>query len=409
VKATRPFVQASRVAALGALAFTAACSSDAGVIAGPESATRLAPTALPAFDITPSPSDVVVSSDPTTYWRTFTANNSGRATTEFWDNLSADGLLGPNACNVGYFASKTIVSTCTSMSPGTLANALTTQYTQYLSGAAAPAPGAPAPFTFSGEQSYTLKLEGSIAGEESDIGYFYRDDDGVLQLKEIASFGAKSVGSTFTITPEMVNGNPWGFYITNTFNVATGGCSSPDTDCSDAVGGFETQPFQQFALFLNSAGTKYLVGAEDNALELLAGEEVRDSDYNDYLISVTPLARGGQGCSPGFWKNAKFAWTGSGYSREQTFASVFGSNAFGAMTLDQVLGNGGGGLAALGRQTVAALLNAAVIGSNYEYSTATVIAKFNAAIASGKIEAQKNDFEQYIDTNGRSCPLSNGK
>jgi hypothetical protein len=72
------------------------------------------------------------------------------------------------------------------------------------------------------------------------------------------------------------------------------------------------------------------------------------------------------------------------------------------MTLLQVLGQGGGGLKALGRHTVAALLNAASPDVASGYTTAQVIAAFNAAFASGNYTALHDEFE---DANEQGCPL----
>ena len=61
------------------------------------------------------------------------------------------------------------------------------------------------------------------------------------------------------------------------------------------------------------------------------------------------------GCSQGYWKNhSSWPWP---YTQSTLFGDVF-EDAFPGMTLHAVLWQGGGGLNALGRQTVAALLNA---------------------------------------------------
>jgi hypothetical protein len=68
-----------------------------------------------------------------------------------------------------------------------------------------------------------------------------------------------------------------------------------------------------------------------------------------------------RGCTPGYWKQSQHfdSWP-AGYSPYQSFDSLPGfDNAYPGMTLLQVLSQGGGGLAALGRHTVAALLNSA--------------------------------------------------
>jgi hypothetical protein len=122
-----------------------------------------------------------------------------------------------------------------------------------------------------------------------------------------------------------------------------------------------------------------------------------------YNRALPPPPSGGEGCTPGYWKQSHHfdSWP-SQYSPYQAFSSVF-ANAFPGKTLLQVLGLGGGGLNALGRHTVAALLNSASSGVDYDLATAAVINAFNAAYASGSYEAQKNIFAGY---NEQGCPLN---
>lgn len=115
---------------------------------------------------------------------------------------------------------------------------------------------------------------------------------------------------------------------------------------------------------------------------------------------------GGQGCTPGYWKQSQHfgSWTAP-YTPTTAFSSVF-ANAFPGMNLLQVLSQGGGGMKALGRHAVAALLNTASASVSYDLTTAQVIASFNTAYASGDagtIEAQKNTFDML---NNLGCPLA---
>ncbi len=123
--------------------------------------------------------------------------------------------------------------------------------------------------------------------------------------------------------------------------------------------------------------------------------------YVQVYNSVRPPA-GGQGCTPGYWKQAQHfgSWT-TPYTPATAFSTVF-ANAFPGKSLLDVLGANGGGLNALGRHSVAALLNAASAGVESGMTSAEVIAAFNAAYASGNYEAQKNVFEQM---NEQGCPL----
>lgn len=204
----------------------------------------------------------------------------------FWDNLSADGTAAATACNAGFYATGALDAGCRNMSAGTFAN-----QGGYTGGAFWASGDDPAPFMFSGTEGYNLQLLGAIAGGSSEFGIFTRESDGLggwnYSFNAIPSFGSKAVGSTFGISP----GLNWGFYIRNSFNPETGGCSATGF-CSDAAGGYLAAPFNQFVLMRSeNAGQyghfKYLLGAEDNALGLLPNGSYFDSDYNDYLVEVT--------------------------------------------------------------------------------------------------------------------------
>ena len=95
------------------------------------------------------------------------------------------------------------------------------------------------------------------------------------------------------------------------------------------------------------------------------------------------------------------SWT-SPLTPSTQFSSVF-ANAFPGKTLLQVLSAGGGGLTALGRHAVAALLNTASLGVDYGMATAGAVDAFNAAYASGAFETQKNIFEA---ANEKGCRLN---
>lgn len=115
-----------------------------------------------------------------------------------------------------------------------------------------------------------------------------------------------------------------------------------------------------------------------------------------------PPPTGGEGCTPGYWKQPQHfdSWAAP-YTPSTLFSSVF-ADAFPGMNLVQVASLHGGGLNALGRHTVAALLSSASGGVEYDMSTSAVISAFNAAYASGDYETQKNIFAGY---NEQGCPL----
>ncbi len=113
---------------------------------------------------------------------------------------------------------------------------------------------------------------------------------------------------------------------------------------------------------------------------------------------------GGEGCTPGYWKQRHhFGSWPAPYTPNTPFSDVF-ANAFPGKTLLQVLSQGGGGLKALGRHTVAALLSAASPDVNYDLAPNDVIDLFNRAYAAGRkyYERLKNFFERL---NQQHCPL----
>jgi hypothetical protein len=228
----------------------------------------------------PTPSQVVISSDGGMFVP-FVANNSRRETSEFWDNFSADATPTSPNCNVGFYASGTFSSGCQYGAPGSNAN-----QGGYLTGAyLARNLNMPAAFVFNGAYSYTVRFLGTYTAAPSEVGYFTKT--GTAYVLHPFTF---AVNGTATVN---TGGQNWGFYIRNNFNPDQTGCSTTPSGahCSDATGGYTMVPFQQFALFRNSTGTSYLVGAEDNRLETIpTGASGRDSDYNDYMFSVVPAA-----------------------------------------------------------------------------------------------------------------------
>lgn len=126
----------------------------------------------------------------------------------------------------------------------------------------------------------------------------------------------------------------------------------------------------------------------------------------EFFNSQIPVTGGGEGCTPGYWKQTQHFDSWVGYTQNQLFSSVF-VNAFPGKTLLEVISTGGNTAGeALGRHAVAALLNAAAgSGVSYDLTTAQVIAGFNAAWGGTKnqMNAQKDIFAGF---NQQGCPLN---
>ena len=116
-----------------------------------------------------------------------------------------------------------------------------------------------------------------------------------------------------------------------------------------------------------------------------------------------PPPTGTQGCTPGYWKNHLAAWGPTGFSPSADFDATFGVDLFDPnITLLAAVGQGGGGVKALGRHAVAALLSASHPDVGYPLTTAEVIAAVQGAAAGGNLEAVKNQLEA---NNELGCPL----
>ena len=107
---------------------------------------------------------------------------------------------------------------------------------------------------------------------------------------------------------------------------------------------------------------------------------------------------GGEGCTPGFWKNHESDWVG--LSPGDSFETVFGTSPDpfpGDPTLADVFDTNGGGINRLSQHALAALLNALHPNVDYDLTPAEVISQYQAALAAGggAINAQKNIFENF--------------
>jgi hypothetical protein len=125
-----------------------------------------------------------------------------------------------------------------------------------------------------------------------------------------------------------------------------------------------------------------------------------------------PPPTGGEGCTPGFWKNHPEAWAGTGYTTGQTLESVFDvpdTLSLDSRTLIQALDfeggdNTRGAARILLRAAVAALLNSASGAVDYPRTTAEVIADVNAALASLDRSTMLELASELDADNNLGCP-----
>jgi hypothetical protein len=134
-----------------------------------------------------------------------------------------------------------------------------------------------------------------------------------------------------------------------------------------------------------------------------AQPEIRISNVADLVIN-DEFGVCMAGCTPGYWKQSQHfdSWPAP-YVPSMPFADVF-LGAFPGLTLLDVLELGGGQLDALGRHTVAALLNAQ---AGFEVLDAQeVIDLFNSVAFSNDSYAIEDLKNFFADLNELGCPLN---
>jgi hypothetical protein len=212
-----------------------------------------------------------------------------------------------------------------------------------------------------------------------------------------------------------------------------------DLECTvdvDAINGLSVHPGNNVNVYLNGSLLVSLDGVEDESFKVSTGSAGFDSSGNDELVvflestvsrrashtgSVTVFCGespptttsaattttteappdGGEGCTPGYWKQPHHFDSWVGYQPGDEFDVVFGVPY--DVTLLQAVSTGGGAEKALGRHAVAALLNAASGDVSFAFTEADVIALVQDAWATGDFKTAKDLLE---DENEQSCPLN---
>ncbi|MEM2760887.1 MAG: hypothetical protein QXW73_08900, partial [Nitrososphaerales archaeon] len=135
--------------------------------------------------------------------------------------------------------------------------------------------------------------------------------------------------------------------------------------------------------------------------------EIHGDNDVQKIHDVRIIIRKAEGCTPGFWKQPQHFDSWVGFAPTDRFEAVFGRDVAGDPTLLEAMELQGGGLNALIRHAVAALLSASSpdvnVGDPDIDTVAEVVAAFQAAFDSGIYEPMKNKFEA---SNEAGCPLS---
>jgi len=180
---------------------------------------------------------------------------------------------------------------------------------------------------------------------------------------------------------------------------------SGGTDCKDLVYTLIVAPNTYTCYYdVTFSATQAAQGSIGNTATMTWDLNLQGNNTtsNNSIVYFTAPTTTSQGLTPGYWKQSQhfFAWRI--YTQTDTFDSVFSVTVFpSSFTLLDALAQGGGGVNALGRQGVAALLNAASGTLSYPLTTAQVITLVHNAIVSGDATTIENvkDLLQSYNTN----------
>jgi cysteine-rich repeat protein len=169
--------------------------------------------------------------------------------------------------------------------------------------------------------------------------------------------------------------------------------------------------FAAFALLIASPQA-HACGCCGNGV-LDEGEQCDDGNRvnGDGCSAECEVECGGEGCTPGYWKQPQHLDSWETPGPDANFNAIFNTNAefneeqCGTTdpTLLEALKCQGGGLSALARHAAAALLNAGSGDVDYDYSVSQVLTMVKTAIDSGNYGGTKNDL---ATANELGCPLN---
>ena len=123
--------------------------------------------------------------------------------------------------------------------------------------------------------------------------------------------------------------------------------------------------------------------------------------HNRALLPPPPPPTGGEGCTPGYWRQPQHYDNWVGYAPSDIFSDVFGVGP--DLALGDAVELGKGGQSALVRHAVAALLNAASPDVSYALTEAEIIDLVQQAFDSGDFEAAKDLLDEL---NNSGCGLN---
>lgn len=234
-----------------------------------------------------------------------------------------------------------------------------------------------------------------------------------------------AVNPNYTLTkqcgPSPANvGDPitYTFVITNTGDVALDRVSANDTLLGSLTADFPAS--------LAPGGTATItktrnIAANDpsplpntvTTVYQVAGTQTSLTRTANCSVTINPPP-GGEGCTPGYWKQTQHFDSWVGYTPGQSFETVFGvdvtlrtggKTSTTTPTLLQALEANGGDINALARHATAALLNASNPDVNFGMTPAQVIALVQDAVAPGGVTIEEA-HQILAALNESVCPLN---
>jgi hypothetical protein len=242
--------------------------------------------------------------------------------------------------------------------------------------------------------SLTRATGDSNAGDSPDAHKTYQSNS--LSWTKHDNNGAALGGATFLVTGPSFPSGTSVVDVTNGIVVV-----GPGLDQNGSPGLFELDGLiaGTYTIHETAAPSGFNLDPSTHTVTVTASGNVTDS-----VAFVDTPVQTNHGLTPGFWKNNATNWGAVAwkiYTPGQTVGSVFtvpsGYGNLANETLLQALSTGGGGVNALMRQAVAALLNSANTLINYPLTPpSTVINMVNAALASHNI-TQINTLEALLE------------
>jgi hypothetical protein len=165
----------------------------------------------------------------------------------------------------------------------------------------------------------------------------------------------------------------------------------------------------------NSLQTVNLNAEDVDAIRVvLAGSAAIDNIRLRSGEEPPPPPPGGEGCTPGYWKNHLDSWAAAGFSPSQALSTVFSAAGLGTLAGNSLLEalnyDGGSSIVEkkriLLRAAVASVLNSAHPGVSFDMTTSDIVSAVNAALATNNKDTILALADRLDRLNNSGCGLN---